>query len=195
MSRAAIYCRISTIGKGQDASNQAVILREYCARHGYEIAGEYIDQASGSKADRVEFLRMFEDARIRKFDVIVFWALDRFSREGVLRTLEYLRQLDGYAVAWKSYTEPYFDSTGPMRELLIALFAWVAKQERDRLRDRVLAGLDTARRNGKRLGPPNKIFDRDAVRIHYRESGSVRKTALAFGLSKDTVARVVNERD
>ena len=189
--RAALYSRISTKDRGQDTENQAHLLREFCVRNGYQIVAEYSDQSTGSKSDRAQFLELFEGARRRDFDVVVFWALDRFTREGVLKTFEHLEKLTQCGVLWRSYTEPMFDTTGPMRELLIALFAWIAKQERERIRERVNAGLDRARREGKTLGPRRRIFDREAVRAYYAETQSLRKTAAHFKLSKDTIARVL----
>ncbi len=48
---------------------------------------EYVDHETGSTNDRVEFQSMFKDASQRKFDILLFWALDRLSREGVLEKL------------------------------------------------------------------------------------------------------------
>jgi DNA invertase Pin-like site-specific DNA recombinase len=72
--------------------------------------------------------------------VLVFWALDRFSREGVTETLNYLQRLTSFGVEWRSHTEQYLDSCGPFREAVLAILAAIAKQERVRLRERVLAG-------------------------------------------------------
>jgi DNA invertase Pin-like site-specific DNA recombinase len=76
---------------------------------------------------------MFEHARLKRFDRVLFWALDRFAREGTLKTLEYLQRLDSYGVAWKSFTEQYLDSTGMFRDAVIAILATIAKQEHERL--------------------------------------------------------------
>ena len=86
----AIYTRVSGKSNRQDAANQSLQLVEYCQRQGFEYV-EYTDRMSGTKADRADFQRMFEDARLKRFDLVLFWALDRFSREGTLKTLEYLQ--------------------------------------------------------------------------------------------------------
>src|SRR6266571_9119510 len=109
--KVAIYSRVSGKSNRQDAANQSLQLIEYCQRQGWDYI-EYTDRMSGTRADRTAFLQMFEDARLKHFDMVLFWALDRFSREGTLKTLEYLQRLDGYGVAWKSFTEQYLDSTG-----------------------------------------------------------------------------------
>ena len=95
MKRVAIYARVSTKDKEQDVENQLVQLREFCDRQRYEVAGEYIDRESGKEGrrERSAFARLFEDAAGRKFDLVLFWSLDRFSREGIRKTILYLQQL------------------------------------------------------------------------------------------------------
>src|SRR5262249_11183047 len=149
--KVAIYTRVSGKSNRQDAANQSLQLTEYCQRQGWEYV-EYTDRTSGTKADRQAFLTLFEDARLKKFDLVLFWALDRFSREGVTETLNHLKVLDSYGVAWKSFTEAYLDSTGMFKEAVIAILAAVAKQEHARLSERVVAGLRRAKREGKVLG-------------------------------------------
>src|SRR5262245_52263818 len=155
--RVAIYTRVSGQSNRQDTENQALQLREYCDRHGWHYV-EYTDRRSGTRADRTAFQQLFEDARLKKFDLVLFWALDRFSREGVTETLNYLKMLDSYGVAWKSFTESYLDSTGMFKEAVIAILAAVAKQEHARLSERVVARLRRAKREGKQLGRPKVIY-------------------------------------
>ncbi len=83
----AIYTRCSTKGKGQDTANQADQLLSYCQRMGYSVFREYTDYESGSSSNRTKFMQMFEDARKRQFDLVLFWSLDRFSREGTRATI------------------------------------------------------------------------------------------------------------
>jgi DNA invertase Pin-like site-specific DNA recombinase len=146
----AIYARVSTRDR-QETENQLRELRVFSEKQGWRIVGEYVDRESGSKTDRPEFLKMFDDAHRRKFDLVLFWALDRFSREGVLRTLNYLHDLEAAGVEFKSYTERYLDSSGLFKE---AILATLAKQERIRLSERVKAGLKRAKSQGRRLGRP-----------------------------------------
>src|SRR5258706_14518187 len=89
-TRVALYARISTKDKGQEVENQLRQLREFSAFNGWSVIREYVDRESGSTNDRAEFQAMFQDASQRKFDVLLFWALDRLSREGVLETLQHL---------------------------------------------------------------------------------------------------------
>jgi DNA invertase Pin-like site-specific DNA recombinase len=189
--KVAIYTRVSGKSNKQDAANQSLQLIEYCQRHEWEYV-EYTDRMSGTKADRTAFLTMFEDARLKKFDLVLFWALDRFSREGVTETLNYLKVLDSYGVAWKSFTESYLDSTGMFREAVIAILAAVAKQEHARLSERVVAGLRRAKREGKVLGRKRIIVDRDKIRAMHANGQSLRVIAAEIGISKSLVANILN---
>jgi DNA invertase Pin-like site-specific DNA recombinase len=191
--RVAIYTRVSGKSNRQDAANQSLQLVEYCQRQGWEYI-EYTDRMSGTRADRAEFQRMFEDARLKHFDMVLFWALDRFSREDTLRTLEYLQRLDSYDVAWKSFTEQYLDSTGMFRDAVIAILATIAKQEHARLSERVVAGLRRAKREGKVLGRKRIILDRERVRRMHANGQSVRAIAAQIGVSKSLVANILNIR-
>jgi DNA invertase Pin-like site-specific DNA recombinase len=192
--RVAIYTRVSGKSNRQDAANQSLQLTEYCQRQGWEYL-EYTDRMTGTKAERQAFLKMFEDARLKKFDLVLFWALDRFSREGVTETLNYLKVLDSYGVAWKSFTESYLDSTGMFREAVIAILAAVAKQEHARLSERVVAGLRRAKREGKVLGRKRIIVDRDKIRAMRANGQSVRAIAAEVGISKSLVANILNSYD
>jgi len=160
--RAALYARVSTKDKGQDYANQLNQLREFAARQGGTIVVEFCDTVSGGTAERAEFQKMFASASRREFDVLLFWSLDRLSREGAFETLQHLQRLTSYGVAWRSFTEQYLDSTGIFREAIISILAVVAKQEKVRIRERVLAGLATARHKGTRLGRPRVFVFRAA---------------------------------
>ncbi|MCX7591016.1 MAG: recombinase family protein, partial [Kiritimatiellae bacterium] len=151
--RVALYARVSTTDQGQSAENQLGPLRDFAARQGWQILAEFVDEASGARADRPALKAMLEAAARREFDLLVFWSLDRLSRQGALKTLELLDTLSRRGVAWRSYTEPYLASAGPFGEAIIALLASLARQERLRMQERV-------RREGRRLGRPRRVFDR-----------------------------------
>ena len=65
---------------------------------GWDVAVEYLDHESSGRVDRAEFRRMFADAAQRKFDLVLVWALDRFTREGVAETFEYIKRLTLHGV-------------------------------------------------------------------------------------------------
>jgi len=150
----AIYERVST--SKQDPENQGAQLRVFSNRQAWSVVHEFTDVVSGSKSerDRPQFRKLMEAASRREFDLVLFWALDRFSREGVLPTLHHLQRLDSWGVAWRSYTEQYLDSTGIFKDAVISIMATIAKQENIRRSERIVAGLQRAKRNGSRLGRP-----------------------------------------
>jgi DNA invertase Pin-like site-specific DNA recombinase len=187
----AIYSRVSTKDKGQDCENQLRQLREFCAKQGWEIVNVFVDHASGKRGDREAFQEMFAAASKRQFDVVLFWSLDRFSREGVFETLQHLQRLTGYGVGYRSFTEQYLDSCGMFRDAVISILATVAKQERVRLSERTVAGLERARAKGRVGGRPRVRCDREKVITLHREGISLGRIAVQLGLSKTTVARIV----
>ncbi|MBE3095389.1 MAG: recombinase family protein [Actinobacteria bacterium] len=147
--RAVIYARVST-GE-QNLDNQIDKLKTMQSLQNYTLVHTYVDTTSGGSANRPDFQQMLEDARMRKFDIILVWSLDRFSREGINNTLAYLNKLKAHGVSIKSLQEPWLDtSESGMGDLLIAIFSWVAEQERKRISERTKAGLANAKNVGKR---------------------------------------------
>ena len=192
----AIYARVSTRDKGQDVRNQLEQLRAYCDKQGWHIAKEYIDQKSGKNGDRDQFQRMMSHAYQRELDLVLFWSLDRFSREGAFETLQYLKKLDSFGIAFKSFTEQYLDGTGIFKDAIIAILGALANQERVRLSERVHAGLERARKQGRVGGRPPKNYehDKDAKRIRQlREEGqSMQEIADELGRSKTNIHKLCN---
>ena len=182
----AIYARVSTRDKGQDFTNQLIALREFAAKQDWSIWREYVDQVTGSTDERQQFRQMFQDASQRRFDVLLFWSLDRLSREGVLETLQHLQRLTSYGVAWRSFTEQYLDSTGIFREAVISILAVIAKQERVRLSERTRAGLERVRRSGVKLGRPAAKADASAIRAMRALGKSWSEIARRTGFSRAT---------
>jgi DNA invertase Pin-like site-specific DNA recombinase len=162
--KAALYTRVSTKEKGQDTENQRLQLCRFCETQGWEIVREYEDQESGGTSTRAQFQAMLRDASQRCFDVLLFWSLDRLTREGALPTLQYLNTLSNYGVGYRSFTEPYLDTCGIFKDAIISILSTIARQERLRMSERVNAGLQRARvkgtRSGKPVGRPKVIFDR-----------------------------------
>ena len=112
---------MSTRDKRQDTENQLTQLRQFTVTQGWAVAAEYVDRATGKHSDREQFQRLFQDASQRKFDLVLFWALDRFSREGVRETLNHLERLSSYGVAYRSSTEQYLDSCGLFKDAVLAI--------------------------------------------------------------------------
>jgi DNA invertase Pin-like site-specific DNA recombinase len=194
--RCALYLRVST--DRQDCENQARQLRAFAKKQGWLIVAEYTDSGeSGSKSDRAALKRMFEDASCGKFDLLLFWSLDRLSREGVLPTLRYLEMLTGYGVEWRSFTEQFFDSCGPFRDAVISILAVLAKQERIQRSERTKAGLQRALAQGRTLGRPRCDVDLSEIKRLRSQGASWRTIGRAIGCSATTAlyrARLKNGR-
>jgi DNA invertase Pin-like site-specific DNA recombinase len=190
----ALYARVSTKDGRQDTENQLIALREYCAKQGWAIVGEYVDHETGGTSKRPHFQRMFMDARARKFDLVLFWSLDRFSREGVAATLNHLENLTSYGVAWRSHTEEYLDSCGLFRDAVLAILAVIAKQERVRRSERARAAIARLRRQGQadKLGrPPTEPSKRANAQKLRAKGWSLRDIGAELGISAATVQRIV----
>lgn len=187
--RVGIYARVSTKEKKQESENQLRQLREFSVLQGWTVTREYVDHETGSTNDRAEFQAMFRDASQKKFDVLIFWALDRLSREGVLETLQHLNRLTACGVGYRSFTEQYFDSCGVFKDAVIAIIATVAKQERVRISQRVRAGLDVARTKGKRLGRPKVLVDVSRVAALRAQGRSWRYISEELSIGKGTAQR------
>jgi DNA invertase Pin-like site-specific DNA recombinase len=177
--------RVST-GK-QDSDNQLDQLRDFARSQGWLVIAVYADQLTGKHSDREQFKQMFQDASQRNFDVLLFWSFDRLSREGALETLQHLNRLTSYGIQWRSLTEQYLDSTGIFREAVISILAVVAKQERVRLSERTLAGLERARKEGKVLGRrPNAAVDASRIRALRAKGQSWGAISRETGLARAT---------
>jgi DNA invertase Pin-like site-specific DNA recombinase len=188
MTEAAIYARVSTKDKGQTNENQLRELRAFAERQGYSIYKEYCDQESGGSTERHQFQQLFVDAHQRRFDVVLFWSLDRFSREGVTETLNHLQKLQAFGVQFKSFTEQYLDSTGLFREAIIGFLAAIAKQERVRLSERVKAGQARSAKKPGRPGIPEEVLA--SIREELASGTGQRATARKLGVSLAAVNRL-----
>jgi DNA invertase Pin-like site-specific DNA recombinase len=192
----AIYARVSTSDKGQNPENQLRELRAWCRRSGYRVAGEYVEHESGRKGavGRVAFARLFEDGAKRKFSLVVFWSLDRFSREGLTQTVMYLRRLDSYGIGFHSYTEPFLSTDNELtRDILLAVFASLAKAEAVKISERTKAGLARARAEGKQIGRPRLTTDQqERLRnLAHNRKQSISTIASEVGVSYGTAWRYI----
>lgn len=184
--KCGIYARVSTDATnraGQNTGNQLLQLREFALSQGWEITIEYTDALTGKNADRDAFQLMLADAGRHTFDVLLFWALDRLTREGPLKTLLYLKQLSDAGVKYKSYTEQYLDSLGIFGDAIVGVLAAIAKQESVRMSERIKAGLDRARREGKHVGRPSAICDMVTVSERRQAGESLRSIARSLNVS------------
>src|SRR5215470_3621042 len=97
--RVAIYTRVST--DKQDAENQLSQLRAFAASMSWSIVSEFTDTITGGTSDRPGFDAMFAAAEGKQFEMLLFWSLDRLSREGTLTTLQHLSRLEQAGIGYK----------------------------------------------------------------------------------------------
>lgn len=183
--RTVIYARISTSTKGQNNDNQLIVLREYCDRMGYTIVNEYCDELSGGTSERPAYKQLFADASKRKFDLVLFWSLDRWSREGTRATVKSLEQLEGSGINFKSYTEQYIDSCGIFKDVIISLLSTLARQEKIRISERVKIGLNRSTKKGGR--PKIEVNLITKIKAMKAEGNSNRTIGKELKLSHSTV--------
>jgi DNA invertase Pin-like site-specific DNA recombinase len=153
--KAALYLRVSS--QEQHSDNQLPSLESYCQGKGWQIAEVYSESESAWRnGHQAELSRLLTDLRSgrRKYDVVLVWALDRLSRLGPLAVLTLIDSFKRCNCRVVSLSEPWTEVDGPLSDILYSLVAWVAKFESDRRSERTLAGLERARREGRRLGRP-----------------------------------------
>jgi DNA invertase Pin-like site-specific DNA recombinase len=180
--RVAVYARVSTTG--QTAENQLIELCAYCAARGWAVTGEYVDTGiSGSITSRPQLDAMIKAARRRQIDAIVTWRLDRLGRN-LQHLITLLDDITSAGVGFVSLNEAIDLSTSAGR-LQLHLLAAFAQFERERIRERVHAGIARARKEGKRLGRRRRSPLPAAAPKHL----TVREAARLWGCSKSHAAR------
>ena len=195
MANVAIYARVSTDDKGQDVENQLMQLRKYCQAKGYDVYKEYSEEITGTgKKRRPAFEEMMEEARKRKFDVLLVWSYDRFSRAG-LKDIHFISDLNQWGVKFVSFQESFLDMTTETGELLLPIFAWIAKQEAKKISERTKAGLQRAVREGKSLGRPKSLLEMERMLALKQEGKSLGEIAKELGTSKETVRRRLSKTE
>jgi len=182
--RIGIYARVST--KDQSCELQIRDLRAYCAARGFDLVHEYVDVGQpGAKDSRPELNILMDEARKRQFDAIVVWRFDRFARstKHLLSALEEFRSL---GIQFISYQEN-IDTSSALGQALFTIVSAVAQLERDLIRERVSAGIRSARANGKRLGRPKSGVDRERILELKAQGHSLRQISAALGVGYGTV--------
>ncbi len=180
---AASFARASNFDQG--AANELQELRRYVNAGGWQSV-EYVDRGvSGAKDRRPALDHMISDAKLRRFDVLVCWRLDRLGRN-LKHLITLLDDLQELGVGFVSLNEG-IDATTAAGRLQMAVLAAIAAFERDRIVERVRAGLARARTQGKRLGRPRAVIPADRVQ---NVSGlPLHEAASALGVSRSTMKR------
>jgi len=187
---AALYARVSTTDKGQDSDLQLQELREYAVRRGWD-AQEFVDEGvSGAATKRPALDSLLKAARSRKIDTIIVWRLDRLGRS-LSHLLSMLNEFESLGVQFVSLREN-IDMTTPTGRLMAHLIGAFAEFEREIIRERVRAGIATARRKGKKVGrqATAPIVLQQIIELH-EQSLSMRAIAKKTKSSLAVVQRTV----
>ena len=191
--RVAIYARVSTDDKRQDPENQLRELLAWCINSGHGISREYVEHESGRNGvdKRKQFAALLDDASKRKFDCVLFWALDRFSREGMAQTIAHLQRLVSCGVAFHSYSEPHLATDNELvRNILLALLSSLAKLEAQKISERTKAGMARAKAKGIKVGRP-KLGIKIRQEIARRAANGETPYAIgkALGIDRHSAAK------
>lgn len=190
MRRAALYIRVST--ERQAVENQAADVRQLALARGYEPV--IYEEVESAVKKRPVFDRMLADVRAGRVQAVAVWALDRLHRS-MIGAMNTVLELDRLGVPVLSVREGWLDTSGPVRPLLVAIFGWAAEQERTRLIERTKAGLERARRQGKRLGrPPKSPILLHAARDLVASGVPVAVAARQKGVARSTLQRFLRHR-
>ncbi len=184
--RVALYARVST--SDQSTDSQLLDLRRYVSERGWNIFKEYVDEGiSGTKDSRPALNELMNDARKRRFDVVLVWRFDRFARstKHLILALEEFKNL---GVDFVSFQEN-IDTSSPLGSAIFTIISAVAQLERDIIAERVRAGLRRVRENGKKLGRPRAEVSKGEIYRLHSHGLSLRKIATQLNISKSTVAK------
>ena len=184
MTRVGVYARVSTSDKEQDPETQLLALRDYCRANDWEIVKEYVDRASARDlAHRKAWRELLDDCAKRRSKVVVVFKLDRAFRS-VKDLHDTLATWEMLGIEFRSIREQ-FDTGTAVGRLLLNMLAAVAEFELEMIRERVIAGMDRARRQGKRIGRPS-VMDRPGFRNRF---GAVLERLRAGEISRSAAAK------
>ena len=183
----ALYARVSTSDKDQDPATQLLPLRDFCLAQGWEVFREYVDQAPANDlAHRTQWRQLLDDAAKRKFSVVLVFKLDRAFRS-VKHMHDTLAAWELVGVSFRSLREQ-FDTSTALGRLLLNLLASLAEFELELIRERVKAGMERARRQGRKIGRP-KVTDRKGFSKRF---GAILERLLRGDISRRQAAKELN---
>ncbi len=193
--KVAIYARVST--DSQTTENQLVELRDVSERMGWEVAGEYVDQAiSGAKGrdQRPAFDQLLRGATRREFDIVAAWSVDRLGRS-LQHLVEFLNEIHGSGVDLYLHQQGINTAT-PAGKALFQMCGVFAEFERSIIRERVLSGIARSKVKGTKSGRPHgrlaNLANPEPLVLQARAEGKgMIKIAKELGIGVSTVQRIV----
>jgi len=151
LPRAAIYARVST--EDQTTDNQVPVLKDLAARRGWEVVDIYTEEVSAWRAGhQLELKKLLKRASYHEYDILIVWALDRLTREGIGNIMQLFNTFRTYGVQVISHQEPWLEQAGPMADLLTAIAGWAAEFESARRSERIKAAVARKKARGELVG-------------------------------------------
>ena len=153
MTRAAIWARVSDEHQSTDA--QLAELREWARNRRLDVVAEYVldGKSAFNGKHRAELDKALQDARAGKYDVLLCWALDRLSREGIGPVMILMQRFTSYGVQVWALQDPWTEMSDPRaRELVMSVMAWVAEYESHRRSERIRMGMAARKAKGLPVG-------------------------------------------
>ncbi len=188
--RVGLYMRVST--KDQSCDMQLSDLERYSKERGFSIFKVYKDNGvSGTKESRPALSELMNDAKKRKFDIVLVWRFDRFARS-TKHLVNALYEFRNLGIDFISYQEN-IDTSSPLGEAVFTIISAMAKLERDIIAERVKGGLRRAQANGKRLGRPKSDVNTDKIVEYRRQKKSIRQIARELNLTNNLVFRTLQK--
>ena len=192
VKRVALYARVSTLDKGQDPETQLIQLRQYAQNRNFKVIGEFIDYASGTTQDRIQYKLMMEAAKKRKIDVVLVWRYDRFARS-TQALVNALKEFQSSGIDFISFQEN-IDTTSPTGELVFHVMASLAQFESSLISQRVKAGMARAKAQGKHISRPRLPIEQQQRIFKLRKQGfSMNKISKQLGIAYGTVYNYVGK--
>ncbi len=193
--KVCLYARVST--SDQDCSMQISELRGYAYRNGWRVEGEFVDTISGAKASRPNLDLLMAAARLRLFDAVIVWKLDRWGRS-LVNCLNSLEELDRLGIRFIVPGQNIdTDKNSPVGRLLLHILGAVGQFERELIKERVVAGVRQAQakgtKSGKPIGRPKRVFRRDQAEAMRSSGKSWAQIGIALGVPPGTIREALRK--
>lgn len=185
----AAYVRVSS--RSQNHASQRAAIAQAARARGERIGRWFSEKASGRSLVRPVLAELVAAARAGRVRKVYVFRIDRLSRSGIRSTLAVVETLREAGCKIVSVADG-FDLDGPAGDVVLAVIAWAAKQERDALGERIRAARARVERQGGAWGRPRRVVNVARARALQAKGRSLRDVARALKVPRATLARALN---
>ena len=190
--KVAIYARVSTTHNDQSCERQIVELKKIAENHGWSVSGIYTDEGiSGAKKSRPALDQMMRDALVKKFDVVATLELSRLGRnvKNMCEIADLLKQKNINLFV----KNQNIDTSTIVGELFFNIINSISQYERDLTRERIVSGLENAKRKGVKLGRKSNLnFQTKKMILDMKAKGvGIKKIAASTKVAPATIRKFV----